>query len=1066
MKRTFQHPPETAPAKAYWRSVEDFSNTAGFQDWLEKEFPAGASEFWGDGVSRRSFLRLMGASMALAGFGMSGCRRPEAHSVPFNKTPEWEVPGRFLNYATCMPRRRGGVPLLVSSTSGRPIKIEGNPLHPLSKGKSDTQAQASLLNLYDPDRAKRFLKQGVEIKREDFFKALDESMKAWQTAGGKGLAILSQETNSPTLNRLRGELAKLYPGHVWAVYEPCLYDNEAKAAKAAFGQECQILPRYEKADVILSLDCDFLGSDDGTLAAIRGFADGRKIENGNSKMNRLYVVESRYTTTGAMADHRLRLPASRVAALAAALLAEFQPASIGSATVEGVDPAWVREAAKDLRQAGAKALVVAGAGQPVEVHQMAAALNSALGAIGSTVDVIKKDAPASLGLKELAALIRQDAVTDLVILGGNPAYNAPADLDWAALQKKVMNVIHLASHEDETAALSAWQVPQANYLETWGDTLLQDDSYGCIQPLILPLFGGISEIQLVGRILGLAAAQDSDLPDGMALVRETFQSRILDPQISSLQRYEEEALHPDVPWNKFVHDGFLSESKAPLAAAFNGSNFGVSLASLKASNAPLSPESLELVFVPSPAVDDGRYANNGWMQELPDFMTKLTWDNAALLSGATATALGLKSEIIRSIYVSDVIKIEADGRSLEIPILIVPGHPDNTITLPLGYGRSACGKVGQGVGFNAYTLRGSDSTYYSVGAKVSKTGKKHEFAVTQEHWSMEGRDIVREAPIAYYQKNPGFARELGFESHTPPNENFYKSPGFDYKKNSQWGMVIDLSSCVGCNACVIACQSENNIPIVGKDQVGKGREMHWIRVDRYFGGSQRDVEMGKITIPNDPEVVMQPVACMQCENAPCEPVCPVNATIHDEEGLNVMAYNRCIGTRYCANNCPYKVRRFNFFDYNERQLDKLYFGPLGPKGMADTIKLSKNPNVSVRMRGVMEKCTFCVQRLESAKIDHKIVSHRDGSKLPEGSVQTACQQACPADAIVFGDLSDPASRVSQLKKRDLNYNLLDYLNTKPRLSYLSRIRNPNPLMPGAEKVGMSLILAREAGRTE
>ena len=1048
MKRIFQHPQEPAAAKAYWRSVDDFSRTSGFQEWLEKEFPAGASEFWGDGVSRRNFLRLMGASMSLAGFGMAGCRRPEAHIVPFNKTPEWGVPGRSLSYATSMPGRRGGLPLLVTSYSGRPVKIEGNPLHSLSKGKSDLHAQASLLNLYDPDRAKRFLKQGVEVDRAVFFKALDAMKKEWQAGAGKGLAILSTETHSPTVNRLRGELAKLYPGCVLAVYDPCLHDNERKAAKTAFGQEVRILPRFDKAQVILSLDCDFLG-EDGNLAAIRGFADGRKTESADSKINRLYVVESRYTATGASADHRLRLPASRVSDFAAALLAEFQPAGSPAQPLSDVDPVWIREAAKDLRAAGAKGLVVAGAGQPVQVHLMAAAINAALGAAGSTVEYNRLESTPSASIRELANLMSQNTVSTLIILGGNPVYNAPAELDWAALQKKVPTVIRLGVDEDETAALSTWQLPQADYLESWGDVILQDGSYGCIQPLILPLFRGISEIQLLSSLVNASVDNDSDQPDAMEQVRRTFQQK--------------SGAAGNDAWTKFVHDGFLAGSAQTSPIVFNGSNFSVSLSSLKASAGAPSLQNLELVFVPDTKVDDGRYVNNGWLQELPDFMTKLTWDNAALISPVTAAALGLKSEIIHSIYVSDIVRIEAGGRALEAPVLAVPGHPDNTVTLPLGYGREKAGKVGRAVGFNAYKLRTAEAPYFTVGATLTKTGRKHEFAVTQEHWSMEGRDIVREAPLSYYREHPGFAAALGLESHTPPNENFYQSPGFDYKKHHQWGMVIDLSACVGCNACVIACQSENNIPIVGKEQVAKGREMHWIRVDRYFAGSQWDAETGRAGIPNDPEVVMQPVACMQCENAPCEPVCPVNATVHDEEGLNVMAYNRCIGTRYCANNCPYKTRRFNFFDYNERQLDKLYLGPLGPKGMPETIKMSKNPNVTVRMRGVMEKCTFCVQRLETAKIDHKIRSGRDGSRLPTDSVQTACQQSCPADAIVFGDLSDPDSRVSRLKKRDLNYNLLDYLNTKPRLSYLARIRNPNPRMPGADKAGMSLILSRLGG---
>ncbi|MDR0534615.1 MAG: TAT-variant-translocated molybdopterin oxidoreductase [Verrucomicrobiales bacterium] len=1029
--------------KVYWRGVEEYSKTAEFQQWLDREFPQGASEFWGDGVSRRSFVRLMGASMALAGLGMASCRRPEAHLVPFTKTSELQTTGLTLNFATSMPRRRGGVPLLVTSYQGRPIKIEGNPLHPLSKGKSDTFAQASLLNLYDPDRSWRFLHANSEISADQFFKDLDTLTAGWAANGGKGLAFLGGEVNSPTLNRLRAELLKKFPQATWTTYEPGLYNNEWQAAKNVFGQEVKISPRYDKAEVILSLDCDFLGSDDGTLASIRDFTEGRKVENPNGRMNRLYVVESRYSNTGGMADHRLRLPASKISLLASALLAELKPGSLAP-ELPGVDAKWITEAARDLAKAGKNALVVVGAGQPAEVHQAALMLNSALGAIGNTVELLPvEDKLPKLAIQELAKSIGLGLVTDLVILGGNPVYNAPADLDFASVLGKVKNIIRLGSHEDETTAVSGWHAPLAEYLEAWGDTILQDGSYGCVQPLILPLHNGLSEIQLVAKILG------QPLIAGPELVQETFKQRG----------------GTDATWPQFVHDGFvpLTATVPPITIGASPASMGVSLASLKAANSELGPNNLELVFVPDSKVDDGRFSNNGWLQELPDFMTKLTWDNAALISPLTAKSLGLDCKLHDGTYYGDVIKITVDGRSVEAPVLIALGQADYTITLPLGYGRKISGKVGKDVGFSAYEIRSSLAPYVLTGAQVVKTGKTFPFSITQEHWSMEGRDLVREAPLAYYKEHPDFTREVGEEAEAPPLENFYKSPGFDFKKDYQWGMVIDLSSCVGCNACVISCQAENNIPIVGKEQVRNGREMHWMRVDRYYSGSQTQNERGIEAIPNDPEVVMQPVTCMQCDNAPCETVCPVNATVHSEEGLNLMVYNRCIGTRYCANNCPYKTRRFNFFDYNQRQLDKLYLGPLGPKGTAETIKLSKNPDVTVRMRGVMEKCTFCIQRIEKAKITWKIDTKREGGKMPGDAIQTACQQSCPADAIVFGDISDPNSRVSKLKKRELNYQLLAALNTQPRLSYLSRLRNPNPLMPGAERVGMGLINAKSHG---
>jgi molybdopterin-containing oxidoreductase family iron-sulfur binding subunit len=567
---------------------------------------------------------------------------------------------------------------------------------------------------------------------------------------------------------------------------------------------------------------------------------------------------------------------------------------------------------------------------------------------------------------------------------------------------------------------------------------------------------------VLGFLLDVPAGEGKVFVDGPELVKETFKRKA-----GNLTGFPF-----DNAWNLFVRDGFLKDSEAKAAVAGAAAVAPLAVAAATLSTAPLGKDNLEVVFINDSKVDDGRYINNGWLQEAPDLMTKLTWDNAALMSAKTAQELEIYSGVEvkgvvagltdAGIYHSDVITITVDGRSLDVPFLIVPGHPDYTITLPLGYGQTKTGRVGQGVGFNAYKLRSSTAPGILTGATVKKTSaKRYDFAITQEHWSMEGRDIVREAPISYYKENEGFVKALGIESHTPENKSFYKSPPFDYNKYHQWGMVVDLSTCTGCNACVIACQSENNIAIVGKDQVKKGREMHWIRIDRYFAGSQRDIEMGKGVIPSDPEVVMQPVMCMQCENAPCETVCPVNATVHTEEGLNAMAYNRCIGTRYCANNCPYKVRRFNWFDYNQRSLDQLYWGPLGPKHVEESVKMSKNPNVTVRMRGVMEKCTFCVQRIETAKIDHQVTTQRTERKIPTDSLQVACQQACPADSIVFGDLSDRNSRVWRLKdSHQLNYNLLDYLNTKPRLSYLARIRNPNPKMPGAELVGMSLINLR------
>lgn len=1047
MKRVFQHPPARETGRTYWRGVEEYSNSPQFKEWLEREFPAGAAEFSGDEVSRRSFLRLMGASMALAGLGMSGCRRPEAHFAAYTKTPEWLVPGKSLTYATSLPRRRGGAPLLVTTYQGRPVKIEGNPGHPASKGKSDLRAQAAVLDLYDPDRSRTALKAGAAIPAAQFVEAAEAALK--ESGTGAGVAFLTEDPASPTLLRLRGELLKKFPAAGWFVHEPLASSGEQAALRAAFGEGRALRLRTEKARVLLTLDADLFGTDEGTLGAVRGFADGRKLRDSATPMNRLYAVESRYTLTGSCADHRLRAAASHIPAVAQALLQAVNGQAFDLPA--GIDPAWIREAAADLKAAGREALVAAGANQPAATHLAVLALNQALGALGSTVEVITAPAVAAGDLAALAGRITAGEIQTLFILGANPGYTAPADLGWAALQSKVANVFHLGTHVDETAAAAQWHLPMAHFLEAWGDAVLEDGSLGCIQPMILPLWGGVSVLQLIARLAGVASPAGKLFVEGPELIQETLRARLGGG-------YSESA------WQLFVRDGFLKDS-APASAGAPGGGLASALAAASFAAPALSASNLEVVFAPSPAMEDGRLANNGWLQELPDPLTKVTWDNAALLSPKTAQALGLYQKTEKGIETSDVITLTVDGRSVEAPILIQPGHADFSITLVLGYGRTQAGHVGTNVGYNAYAVRSSAAPFIATGAQVAKTGRRHQFAITQEHWSMEGRDIVREASLEHYKSHPRFAFEQGLESHAKPTERtLYKTPPFDYQKFHQWGMVIDLTSCTGCSACVVACQSENNIPIVGKDQVMKGREMHWMRIDRYFSAASKfRSDNAKEELPNDPEMVMQPVTCMHCENAPCETVCPVNATVHNEEGLNVMAYNRCIGTRYCANNCPYKVRRFNYFDYNKRKLDELYMGPLGGAGKAESLSMQKNPNVTVRMRGVIEKCTFCVQRLETSKIHHKAQARKQGRytdgdlKLPTDSVQVACQQACPADAIVFGDLSDPESRVSRLKLLDRNYNLLDYLNVRPRLSYLARVRNPNPKMPGAELVGMDLV---------
>jgi len=1046
MKRVFHHPAEPAQApggKKYWRSLNELAGTPEFEAALEREFPQGAAEFNGGEVSRRHFMQLMGASTALAGIGLAGCRRPEMHLVPFTKSAEWVIPGKFLFYSSSMPSPRGYVPVIVSTYEGRPIKIEGNPYHPINDGHggTDLYTQASVLNLYDPDRARLFLEKGTESDETKFRKFLDQLIAAYSGKQGDGLAFLMQEDPSPTRERLRAAVEAKLPMARWCVYEPLGADNAAAAEEIGFGPEVKLRPLLDKADVVLALDCDFLGSAEGTIEGIKGFTKKRRIDAPGGKMNRLYAVENRFTITGGMADHRLRMPASQVGEFAVRLAAEIF-ATTGDATLATVcqtlgktkganqKSEWVEELAKDLVANRGRALVLAGSQQPVAVHLLVAAINFALGALGNTLVGIAAVSKAAASIGQLAGAIKDKKVSTLVILGGNPVYNAPADLEWAKLQQTVPNVIRVGHYVDETSQLATWFVPRAHYLECWGDGRSVDGTYVAVQPMILPLYGGWSDNDVLAKFAGLPK------PQGPELVQETFRQVAPGPAFDSA-------------WNNFLHDGFVAGSNT----GTNRTLFFLSAATgsyiAEHANLPaLSGEgNYEIVFTPDFHTYDGRYNNNGWLQEAPDPVTKLTWDNAALISPATAKELGVANENHQS--EGDMIEISLEnGAKLELPILIAPGHADRSISISLGHGRTATGRVGTGTGYNVYPLRTTQAPYFAFTQSVKPTGRRGVLAITQEHFSMEGRAFVREGTTQTFEENPTFAKVMGLDEELPKagNPSLYTHPPLTAQE--QWGMAIDLNTCTGCNACVIACQAENNSPIVGKEQVINGREMHWMRMDRYFASTDE-------TDP-DPEMLFEPLLCQQCENAPCETVCPVNATVHTPDGLNSMAYNRCIGTRYCANNCPYKVRRFNFFDYNQRPIQnhQLYLGPLTEKASPDTIKMQKNPNVTVRMRGVMEKCTFCVQRIEEARIATKVkAGASDKVKIPVDAFQSACQQACPNEAIAFGDITEPESKVSKLRGSPRGYRLLEYLNTSPRVLYLAKIRNPNPRMPGAEKVG-------------
>ncbi len=969
--------------------MEQLADTPEFRKFLEREFPEGASELPG-GMNRRKFLTLMGASMAMA--GLVSCRRPVEKIVPYVKAPEEIIPGIPKYYATTMPFGTGAYGLVVETHEGRPTKIEGNPRHPANLGTTNVFMQAAILGLYDPDRSQKVLEKGTEREWQNFVDFWQKLYPEITASKGKGLAILSTSSASPTLHRQKSEFLKAFSAAKWYTYEPVSAENSLEAIRTLSG--AQLVPQYDtdNARVILSVDSDFLLTDPESIAHARGFASGRQIRSVKDDMNRLYAVESAFTVSGGMADHRKKLQTGSMTAfmiqLANALKEQnVDLGNIGMPAGEPVvDPDWVKALARDLASNKGRSLVVAGNHLPVTAHMLAVYLNNVLGNTGKTVSYRQSRYEmfsSSEDIKVLAGEIRQGNIETMVILGGNPVYGTPADLDFGQLIKNVKHTIHLGEFNDETAAAAEWHIPEAHFLEAWGDTQASDGTLGITQPMIAPLFGGKSTTELIYFLR--TGAQQS----GYELIRDTWRSLV------SGSGFEEK-------WRKILHDGLLENTRIAVQSPqfnFNALNTRLNKNSAAATG---SDNTVEVIFRPSPAVYDGRYANNGWLQELPDGVSKLTWDNAAHMSPETAARFNVRNE--------DVIVLEKNGRSLPLPVWVIPGYADNSVTVYLGYGRTAAGRIGTGVGFNANRLRSADEPEVMPGVSLRRTIETYALASTQDHGSMEGRPIVREAPIESYRKNPEFAREM---VEHPPLESLWTE--HSYEEGYQWGMTIDLNACTGCNACTIACQSENNIPIVGKEQVRNGREMHWLRMDRYFNG---DTE--------EPEMVYQPVACQHCENAPCEQVCPVAATVHDSEGLNVMTYNRCIGTRYCSNNCPYKVRRFNFFNYTNQ--------------LPEIVKMAQNPDVTVRSRGVMEKCTYCVQRISEAKIN----ARKEDRVLQDGEVVSACQQACPTNAIVFGNINDPQSRVSRMKKIDRSYDMLAELNVKPRTSYLARLRNPNP----------------------
>jgi molybdopterin-containing oxidoreductase family iron-sulfur binding subunit len=1072
-----------------WRSLDEVADTPEFKDYLHREFPSNASE-WTDPVGRRSFLKLMSASMALA--GVTACTvQPQELIVPYVRQPEEEIPGKPLFFATAMTL--GGVAqgLLVESHEGRPTKIEGNPDHPANQGATDIFAQGSVLTLYDPDRSQTITQLGEIRPWSSVIAAVRGGLSAQAATKGGGLRILTETVASPTLAAQIQQVLTQYPGAKWVQWEPINRDNARAGARAAFGQYVAPLYDLTQADVILSLDADFLAADGAeNLYYMRQFASRRRVEDNADNLNRLYVVESNHTVTGGKADNRLPLKSSHVENFARAVAAA---AGVGgfSGTAPAGSEAFVDAVAKDLAAHRGRAVVIAGDAQPASVHALAHAMNAALGAPVTylpTPEIVPSEQDAALG--ELVGEINAGQVQMLLIIGeSNPVLSAPADLQFDQAIQKVALRMHTGLFFDETARLCQWHIPAAHYLEAWSDARTIDGTVSIVQPLIQPLYGGKSAHEIIATL--------SDRPErnGYDIVREYWQAnapkgtaagaaRMMTgapgaPGAASatgatgarqqgaptaqdspgtpaagnraagaqpgnpssvqsgrgsaadqLQRAGTERgsaisaqgapaqgapgapgapVNPfELAWRKWLHDGVITGS-APVVSA---TPIAPDVATRVTASTPI--EGIELNFRRDPTIYDGRFANNGWLQELPKPMTKLVWDNAALIGPATAEAQGLHD--------GDMIAIQSGSREpLNVPVWIVPGHARDAITVFVGYGRQRAGRIGTGTGFDVYKLRESSSPYIAA-AQITRTGDHYELANTQDHWAIEDKNtgIVRSATLDEFKQNPAFVKEM---EHLKLDKRISLYPDYEYR-GQQWGMAIDMNTCTGCTACVVACVAENNIPVVGKAQVERNREMHWLRIDRYYAGD-----------PNAPDTYYQPLPCMQCENAPCEVVCPVAATVHSDEGLNDMVYNRCVGTRYCSNNCPWKVRRFNFLLFQDWDTPQF--------------KLQRNPDVTVRSRGIMEKCTYCVQRINAARIQAK----REDRAIRDGEILTACQAVCPTDAIVFGDINDPNSRVAKLKASPRNYTMLEDLNTRPRTTYLAAVKNPNPALPHNAMVG-------------
>tara|TARA_B100000925_G_scaffold173548_1_gene130690 strand:- start:2090 stop:5650 length:3561 start_codon:yes stop_codon:yes gene_type:complete len=1181
-KRVFHHPeaPSDDSGVASWRSVGELERTPSFRAHVEREFPQGSGHLSEEDqkATRRSFMKLMGASSALSGLTLVSCRRPESYIVPYKKAPEWVIPGKPLYYASTRPRAEGSVPLVVTTYEGRPTTLAPNGDHNDGCG-ADALTHASVLNLYDPKRSRNFLRKGKKSSQREFEKVLGALARE-----GAKLAFLVGEDDSPTRNRLKQEIEKEYPESRFYSYEALCGEARRKVQNEVFGKGTRTSVDFSRADRILSFDCDFLGLD-----AIGSASDfSRKRQGGGEDyredvaadaMNRLYMIESAFSLTGGMADHRMRAKPSQMAAVAAQVASELgiqvtgyesgklsdeeKSELLGSA--ENFD-SWIRECVADLKAHEGKAVVLAGSRHGEDLQRIVIAINKEIGSYEGPM-VVYETGRADYGtIDDFETDV--DEETSVVLLGpANPLFDRPGER-FARVLKKAKVSIHLGVRTDATALGCDWHIPAAHYLESWGDTRTASGTYSLIQPMILPLYGGFSELEVLSQLLSwrkfdwdsLEAGDSEDPAVPPTLIAGEGMGGEPSPALAEVRKTfslpENANDDGDVAWKEALKNGYLQSSSYQTVDADNAKDPAPSV------SRPAS-KGIEINFLPDASVWDGRYIDNGWLQEAPDPISKLSWDNAALVSPKTAKELGVYESVEQLEPETDIpvlgkvknapqpsigegkgarapmVLIKTQSGRMEVPVLVAFGHADDCISVALGYGQGASdgrdgvrvardddplapvSAVGLNTGFNANQLRG-DASFNIEAASVTKLQERYPVALVQEHNAMNGRALVREISTndvehhghkVSFEEQVAKVREQGpVDSHAPENISLYKRRGsttWESEKEKQddlisdkihqWGMTIDLNTCVGCNACLIACQAENNIPIVGKEQVAMGREMHWVRMDRYYAAPMTEMDEAthkKVPTPEwvqqNPEMIPQPVSCMQCENAPCETVCPVNATVHSEEGLNTMAYNRCIGTRYCANNCPYKARRFNYFDYNKRNpvvAHNLYKGPFGKKQVGEAPHLQRNPNVSVRMRGVMEKCTYCVQRLESAKIKQKQIGRmktlRAGQnstnvkikpedlRVKADSIKMACQDACEANSVSFGNLLDKEdaqvwrakykgekktkSGALELVYNPRNYDVLQYIGTAPRTSYLARVKNPNPAMPDAVYRGLASI---------